>query len=191
MDTWSIEERVNHIFDLLDEYGQEEYGEAVTQLQHASQAAALAEAAGHGEEVMLAAFLHDIGHMAGREMTEERMGEFGVQSHDRLGGTFLRKMGFSEKVAFLVEGHVAAKRYLTFADPEYYEKLSEASKQTLVYQGGKMNPEEAATFRQHPWFDLCLEMRNWDDEAKLAGVPVPDLQPFREMAYRHLVAQEA
>lgn len=63
------------------------------------------------------------------------MGEFGVKRHEQLGADFLRSLGFSEKIAQLVENHVQAKRYLTFRYPDYYTKLSEASKQTLIYQG--------------------------------------------------------
>ncbi len=38
----------------------------------------------------------------------------------------------------LVEYHVQAKRYLTFSQPDYYARLSEASRRTLAYQGGVM-----------------------------------------------------
>ena len=52
------------IFGLYDRYGGEDYiGEPVSQVEHMSQAAALAQNEGHDDEVVLAAFFHDIGHL--------------------------------------------------------------------------------------------------------------------------------
>ena len=42
-------------------------------------------------------------------------------------------MGFHPKVTELVKNHVNAKRYLVTKYPEYHEKLSEASKGTLIH----------------------------------------------------------
>ena len=64
--------------------------------------------------------------------------------HDVIGGTFLRMRGFNETVPHLVEGHVLAKRYLCWKEPDYHGKLNATSKRTLVFQGGPMNGEEAA-----------------------------------------------
>ena len=116
------------------------------------------------------------------------MGGFGVKRHELLGAEFLRKLGFSEKIAQLVENHVQAKRYLTFAHPEYFEKLSEASRETLRHQGGPMSQSEAENFEKDPLFDISLKMRTWDEEAKLENIPLPDLASFREMASRHLAS---
>jgi hypothetical protein len=59
-----------------------------------------------------------------------------VVSHERLGAEYLRRAGFGERMARLVEYHVEAKRYLTLRKPGYYDRLSEASRRTLGYQGG-------------------------------------------------------
>ncbi|MFP3682093.1 HD domain-containing protein, partial [Pseudomonas sp. SIMBA_041] len=77
----------------------------------------------------LAAFFHDIVHIC--QQDAENMGGFGVVSHARLGADYLRRAGFSERLARLVEYHVQAKRYLTFKAPGYYQRLSEASRRTL------------------------------------------------------------
>lgn len=58
----------------------------------------------------------------------------GVTGHERIGAEYLRKLGFSEKIAQLVEAHVPVKRYLTGKDKAYYEGLSAASKLSLKYQ---------------------------------------------------------
>ena len=184
----------DEIIGLYESYGGAEYaGEKVSQLEHMVQAAQLAEAQGFDEEVILAAFLHDIGHISeaakednGAVPDQHRMGAFGIKDHEELGAEFLRGKGFSKKIARLVESHVEAKRYLTIKDPAYYAQLSEASKKTLEYQGGPMSEEEAAAFEQYPLFDLIIRMRIWDEEAKIENQPLPDLRHYRQMMLHHL-----
>ena len=191
MSNQEIHQRVEDIFALYEKYGAENYaGEEVSQLEHMCQSGELARAAGHDDEVVLAAFFHDIGYLVHSE-NKETMGGYGRINHEKEAGAFIRKMGFSEKVASLAETHVNAKRYLTFADPEYYNRLSEASKTTLKYQGGPMNAEEAAAFKADPLFDLNITMRKWDEEAKVQDMPLPDLGIYKEIAERHLLAQSA
>ena len=100
------------------------------------------------------------------------MGDFGTAGHEVLGARYLEQLGFGVRVAALVEGHVAAKRYLTFKDPEYFDRLSPASKVTLDYQGGPMTGAEASEFESNPLFSLILELRTWDEAAKVPGRPV-------------------
>ena len=179
--------RVELIFGFYEKHGNEDYiGEPVSQLEHMCQSAQLAEGVGFDEEVILAAFFHDLGHLIKQGPTTEMMGEFGVKRHEQLGADFLRSLGFSEKIAQLVENHVQAKRYLTFRYPDYYTKLSEASKQTLIYQGGPMKEEEALKFEKDPLFEVSLRMRTWDEEAKLTDLPLPSLTRYKEMALRAL-----
>ena len=111
-----------------------------------SQAAQLAIAQGCDDEVVLAAFFHDIGHICVKQNESNSMDGYGVKSHEKVGADYLRSMGFPERVARLVESHVQAKRYLTYKYPEYYNALSEASKKTLEFQGGKMGKQEADAF---------------------------------------------
>jgi len=153
---------------LFEKHGGSEYfGEPVTQYQHALQAAFFAEQYDSSDhELIIAAFLHDIGHLL-CEKEEDRMGNLGVLRHEYMGAEYLRKnVGLSERICYLVENHVNAKRYLTHVDKDYYNRLSDASKQTLVYQGGPMNNDEAEKFRSHPDFEFCLRMRTFDEAAK-------------------------
>ena len=60
----------------------------------------------------------------------------GRQSHEALGESYLRQIGFNEKVCSLVGAHVMAKRYLVATDQSYYDALSETSKRTLKFQVG-------------------------------------------------------
>ncbi|WDH53071.1 HD domain-containing protein [Pseudomonas chlororaphis] len=179
------EQRIAEVFGLYERFGDSDYiGEPVSQIEHMSQAAQLAMAEGFDDEVVLAAFFHDIGHICGQDA--ENMGGFGVAGHERLGADYLRRAGFSERLARLVEYHVQAKRYLTCKEPGYYERLSEASRRTLEYQGGVMSAEEARAFEQDPLCAVSLRLRHWDEQAKELWVPVMDLQVLKDKAVRLL-----
>ncbi len=192
MQQQSIEESVNEIFELYQKYGDEDYiGEPVSQVEHMCQAAQLAEAEGYPDETILAAFFHDIGHFCENFMPVKQMDGFGVVDHEKLGADFLRSKGFSENIASLVQNHVQAKRYLTWHFPSYYEQLSEASKKTLEFQGGMMTLEEAMLFESDKLFDQHIKLRRWDEKAKLEKQPMPPLQKYKDMAIRHLVANQS
>ena len=181
------EQAIAEVFGLYERHGMADYiGEPVSQIEHMSQAAQLAMAEGFDDEVVLAAFFHDIGHLC--DEGGASMGGYGVVSHERLGADYLRRAGFSERLARLVEYHVEAKRYLTFSQPDYYERLSEASRRTLVYQGGVMSAEEARAFEQDPLCAVSLRLRHWDEEAKVMQVPVLDLEVLKAKARRVLAA---
>src|SRR6266567_8773891 len=136
----TIQEKVDNIFHLYELHGHKEYGEGVTQLMHMVQAAKVAQQEGYDDEMVLAAFYHDIGHFL---EDGEDMGIYGKHDHDRMGYKFLLDNGFPERMAKLVASHVATKRYLTYTDKDYYAQLSDASKMTLKYQGGPMTAAEA------------------------------------------------
>lgn len=171
---------IDSTFALYERHGSDDYiGEAITQLEHMSQAAQLAMAEGFDDEVVLAAFFHDIGHLCGGDAS---MGGYGVVSHERIGAEYLRRCGFGERMARLVQYHVEAKRYLTSRQPGYYQRLSEASRRTLEYQGGVMSEDEADVFERDPLFEVSLRMREWDERAKVVGVAVIDLDGLKRKA---------
>lgn len=183
----SPEQAIADVFGLYEEHGAADYiGEPVSQIEHMSQAAQRAMAEGFDDEVVLAAFFHDIGHLCGQGA--DNMGGYGVVSHERLGADYLRRAGFSERMAKLVEYHVQAKRYLTFSQPDYYARLSEASRRTLAYQGGVMSADEAHSFEQDPLCAVSLRMRHWDEQAKEMHVPVLDLEVLKAKARAVLAA---
>ena len=92
-------------------------GEKVSQLEHMVQSAQIAAHNGFDDDVVLAAFLHDIGHICVSAFPSNSMDGFGIVDHEKIGADYLRNERFSQKVAKLVESHVAAKRYLTFKYP--------------------------------------------------------------------------
>lgn len=190
----SIEETVDEIIALYQNHGNEDYiGEPVSQIEHMCQCAQLAEENGEDEETILAAFFHDIGHLVEFEDPNaivDHMDNFGIAEHEKLGRKFLLSKGFSVNVADMVASHVDAKRYLTYKYPEYYDALSEASKQTLVHQGGQMAAAEAKAFEDHPLSAKYIALRRWDEQAKEMNKPLPSLEIYRQMMIRHLTKQQ-
>ncbi len=179
----TIDKITDEIFDLYEKYGQADYiGEPVSQIEHMSQSAQLAITEGYDDEVVLAAFFHDIGHICAQSLAENSMNGYGTKRHEQIGADFLRDKGFPERMARLVEYHVQAKRYLTFKFPEYYNNLSEASKHTLEFQGGKMNSNEASHFEKDPLFEASIAMRKWDEQAKVVNVPIINLTELKTRA---------
>ena len=107
--------------------------------------------------------------------------------HDVIGAVWARMMGFDSTVAHIIEGHVLAKRYLTYKEPDYYDKLSRGSKRTLEFQGGPMNAEEAAIFETDMLFDVCIESRRWDEGAKEPFWEVPSLDYYLPLVRETIV----
>lgn len=188
----NVEQTVTDIFDLYSKHGDADYiGEPVSQLEHMSQSAQLAIDDGYDDEVVLAAFFHDIGHICVASNSTNDMNGYGTLRHEQIGADFLRKKGFPEQVALLVEYHVEAKRYLTHKFPRYYDNLSEASKKTLEFQGGKMTAQEAISFEKDPLFETSIQMRKWDEKAKETNVPIIDMAILKEKAKRVLMTSQS
>jgi len=172
---------IEEVFSLYEQFGAEDYiGEPVTQLEHMSQAAQLAMDQGYDDEVVLAAFFHDIGHICVMKNKNNDMAGYGVENHEQIGADYLRQKGFPENVARLVESHVQAKRYLTFKYPKYLARLSDASRKTLQFQGGPMTQEAADDFEKDPLFQIIIQMRKWDELAKETDVPALDLEIMKK-----------
>ncbi len=144
------------------------YDNGVDSLEHALQAAGLASAAGSGDELVLAAALHDIGR------APEIVARFGRGPHEAIGAAFVRTIA-SERVAWLVGAHVAAKRALVAEDPGYARGLSAVSQASLRVQGGAFDAAAAREFRRHPWAADAIQLRRWDDGAKVPGAAAPSI----------------
>ena len=178
------------LFKFYEAFGDVDYiGEPVTQREHMQQAAWLARHAGADEALILSAFFHDLGHLCA-DSDVPQMDGLGVVDHEQIGADYLLGCGFSERVAAGVASHVAAKRYLCCRKPGYYDKLSEASKGTLKFQGGPMLEEEAQAFEADPHYKDFLRLRSWDEAAKKIDGPIIELEELKAMAQRHLQQQQ-
>jgi phosphonate degradation associated HDIG domain protein len=139
-------------------------GEGITQLQHGWQCARLARQAGATPALQLAAWLHDLGHLAsGLEGTPTLRGV--DDGHEHAGARLLEKL-FGAAVAEPVALHVAAKRYMVAMRPGYLAALSADSTRSLALQGGPMNAGECTAFAASPWAGDAQRLRTWDDLAK-------------------------
>jgi phosphonate degradation associated HDIG domain protein len=170
---------------LTDGAAHDYIGEPLSQLGHALQCAARAEAAGAPQEEVLAALFHDIGHLVAPHGTPEMAG-LGILEHERIGAEWLRALGFAPVVCELVAAHVAAKRYLAFRNQAYLERLSPASRGTLDFQGGPMSAAEASAFEADPSFKAKVRLRSWDEAAKDPHFPTPEISHFAAMVRTHL-----
>lgn len=159
---------VTGVADLLELYarfGDDPYGEDVTQTSHALQAAALAAEAGAPDPLVAAALLHDVGHLLGGPHRDGWRDDVDDDHHEAVGARLLGRL-FGHRVAAPVALHVCAKRWRCAKSPAYLEALSATSRATLLAQGGPMPPEGCARFEAHPRFADALALREWDDLAK-------------------------
>jgi len=158
---------------MLNSHGKSAYfGESVSILEHSLQAAHSAELAGAGPALVTAALLHDLGHML-HGLGEDIAG-FGQDGmHEELAADYLSRW-FGEDVTAPIRLHVAAKRYLCARSPGYLDALSTASRLSLQLQGGPMSEAEAEAFLNHKFARAAIQLRHWDDEAKVIGLTVPD-----------------
>lgn len=164
---------------LFAEHGGENYlGETVTQLEHALQTAAIADNQEADPAMVVAALLHDIGHLL-RDKSNRNVVQEEDTYHENVGHAWLRRH-FGQEVSEPVRLHVQAKRYLCSTDPDYRNALSSASVQSLFLQGGPFTQEEALNFEKNPYYEDAIRLRSWDDEAKIPELVVPGLEYYRQ-----------
>jgi phosphonate degradation associated HDIG domain protein len=167
--------------------GAEQYsGEPVTQLEHALQSAALAEAEGADDELVTAALLHDLGHLL-QELGETPSLRGVDDVHQYAALPFLRGL-FGERVLGGICLHVDAKRYLCATRPDYHDALSQDSKRSLKLQGGVFDAAQAQAFIAQPGAPDAVRLRLWDDRAKIAGLATPPLSHYLARARRCALA---
>ncbi|MGA2188846.1 MAG: HD domain-containing protein [Steroidobacteraceae bacterium] len=153
------------------------FGERVSMTEHALQAAYFAQAAGAPRALVIAALLHDIGHLV--VPVPEDLADWREDArHEQIGGAWLAGR-FAPAVAEPVRLHVPAKRYLCATDSDYCSRLSPASVVTLKLQGGPMSAAEVAQFETELYHADAVKVRQWDDQGKIAGLVTPLLEDYR------------
>jgi phosphonate degradation associated HDIG domain protein len=176
---------VQKIITLFNDQGDSEYGgEPVTQGEHALQAAHLALTEGAASSLVTASLLHDIGHLL--HALPDDAPEQGIDDlHEELGNRFLIKY-FTPAVSEPVHLHVAAKRYLCAVEPAYFALLSEPSVISLHLQGGPMTAEECLTFESNPYYQDAIQLRRYDDMAKIPNLSVQPIEFYAELLRENL-----
>ncbi|KAF0813873.1 hypothetical protein IGB42_01552 [Andreprevotia sp. IGB-42] len=172
---------IDDIRYVFERRGEEFYGaEGVSQLAHALQCAALAEAAGASAALITAALLHDLGHLV-HELGDDPAAEGVDDVHQFLALPFLRGV-FPAAVLEPIKLHVDAKRYLCAVQSAYWQSLSFASQRSLELQGGTYTQAGAAAFIAQPHAEDAVQLRIWDDQAKTLGKATPPLAYFLDIA---------
>jgi len=157
---------------LFDGYGAAYYGdEAITQTQHALQCAQLAERAGEAPALVVAALLHDLGHLVQAESRSRDM------RHQEVAARMLGPL-LGPEVTEPIRLHVAAKRYLCAVDEGYYASLSPASQASLALQGGPYDEDARNVFEAHPHASAAVRLRRYDDLAKDVDAATPPLAHY-------------
>jgi phosphonate degradation associated HDIG domain protein len=160
------------------------FGERVSMTEHALQTAYFAQQADAPESLVLAALLHDIGHLLAQ--VPDDIADWTADAHHEVIGARWLAQRFHPGISEPVRLHVAAKRYLCATDARYFAKLSSASVHTLKLQGGPMSAPEVAQFESERYFTEAVHVRRWDDAGKVAGLKTPQLT-----AYATLIAGSA
>ena len=169
---------VDYLLGLLEKKGSNMIygGENVSQLDHALQCAELAEQNKLPKSTIAAALLHDIGHLLYEGKDPIHEGKDG--HHENLGANYLAKY-FGDEIINPIRAHVDSKKYLAAVEDGYYDLLSEASQISLATQGGPFTKKEAETFINKPYMREAVEMRRFDDMAKIVNKKTPSLSHFK------------
>ena len=185
------------IVQLLSSRATTWYGhEAVSQLDHALQCAQLAESAGETDSTVVAALLHDLGHIVGAN--QPVYGPAGAETeampekddlHQYVALPFLRSL-FADAVLEPIKLHVDAKRYLCAVDAAYWADLSPASKHSLVLQGGAFDSAQIQAFEALPFSQEAVRLRRYDDLAKVPGALTGGLAHFSQTMSRVALAPQ-
>lgn len=168
---------IENVLQLFRDHGNSLYGgEQVTQLEHALQAAHMARRARSKSSLVVAALLHDIGHLL-HDLPEDAP-EQGIEDrHEELAAEWLAAR-FHQDVVQPARLHVAAKRYLFTVEPEYRQRLSPPSLLSLRLQGGPMTSVEVEQFQAQPHFADAVLLRRWDEAAKIPNLTVPPIEDY-------------
>jgi [1-hydroxy-2-(trimethylamino)ethyl]phosphonate dioxygenase len=168
---------IEKICRLFAERGDSAYGgEAVSQREHALQAAHFARRSGATAALITAALLHDVGHLL-HQLPEDAPDEGVDDLHEELAARWLARW-FGPEVIEPVRMHVDAKRYLCAVEPDYRQQLSAASLVSLALQGGPMTSEAVEAFRESSHADGAVALRRWDDAAKDPTLSVAGLDEY-------------
>lgn len=167
---------------LYERYGDERYDEEVSQREHAEQTAALAVDAGASDALVVAALLHDVGHLLELETGPTGPIEDDLH-HESRGAKYLSGI-FGPGVTTPIALHVRAKRYLCAVDDGYRAGLSAGSERSLRLQGGALGPGEVAAFEHLAGAGDAVQLRRWDDLGKVEGLEVASLSDHRETLER-------
>lgn len=170
---------VAELTELFARLGGLQYGEDVSQLQHALQTAHHAKQDHAPPALIVAALLHDVGHLL--QKAGENAADLGIDTrHEHISAGYLAR-AFGPEVTEPIRLHVAAKRYRVAVDPAYFQRLSSASLQSLALQGGPMSADEIAAFLAEPAAQTALQLRGYDEAGKAPDAEVAGFATYHDL----------
>ena len=185
-----VEDIVAFLLNLFERRGSEEYmGEAVSMAEHMTQTAACAVADQAPDSLVAASLLHDIGHFVGDFPIDALQN--GIDNCHEDAGANLLDHYYPKSVTDPIRLHVAAKKYLCAKDPEYFNRLSPASVQSLEVQGGPMTKDEIEAFESNPYYREAVKLRHYDDDGKVAGLDIQPIHHYQSLLKTLLKSQTA
>ena len=167
---------VDALFDALRASADADDEGGLPILDHCLQCAARLRSSHPGDaELQVAGLVHDLGWL---ELVDRHWTLRLAATHDVAGRALVAPL-LGPRIASLVGGHVAAKRYLLATDSGYAALLSARSEVTLGFQGGVMTTTEVAEFERRPDRDDLIALRRADDAAKVRNATVDSLDSWR------------
>ena len=165
---------IEEIIGLFEEYGNYQYtSENITLTEHMILCAMMAESENCDIEMIIAAFLHDIGHL----LILQEINQSCLMSHDFVAKQYLLSKGFNYRIASLVGNHTQAKKYFVKLFPNYYQNPSK----TYQYQSEIMTDREMLQFKKDPFFKDLLIISEFDDRSKISNVRINSLEYYRKL----------
>uniref|UniRef100_A0A6V0I2Z4 HD domain-containing protein n=1 Tax=Zooxanthella nutricula TaxID=1333877 RepID=A0A6V0I2Z4_9DINO len=161
----------------------------VSPLTRGLRAAEEASEQGFGDELVLAALLHDCGQLLGAGDPHTAS----LPPEERA-SKWLRAKGMSTQVCSLVFRDVDTRRYIWHMDPGLFQSLPDSAKADLTAKGGPMAADEAAAFEQLRLFGASMALRRCCEVADMAAEdprPPGGIAQYRCLLEEHLGEQLA
>lgn len=165
---------VEEILRVLRTGADEPYREGpLSMLDHALQCATRALQEDAPDTLVVAALLHDIGHLVEPCDFEADADDL----HQYTGVAYLRSR-YPASVLRPIRLHVEARRYLCAVDTHYWNGLSRAQREAVRRQGGAMTSEAIRAFVSEAQWRDALRLAVWDDAACRPGQGAFPLERF-------------
>ena len=156
---------IKNIINLYKNYGHTYYDANFTQEKHAFATVKEAIFNCQSEKLILACFLHDIGHLLLNESQSDSNFLQENLRHETIAYNFLKQY-YPDFITKPILLHVQAKRYLCSTRKPYYDKLSDSSKKSFHLQGGFMTDYHIKKFESNKYFNDAVKLRELEDMSK-------------------------
>lgn len=168
------------ILDAYDRLGDRLYGEQVSQVEHALQAAQRATEDGAPDSLIVPTLLHDYGHLAEPADEADRpRGTPGTRWWAQPCSRASSAPRWSSRLPCMSLPNATCAPWSPAIWP-----ACDASRQSLRLQGGPFSATAASRFAGRRFADHAVRLRRYDDLAKLVGAPTADFGSYAPLMSR-------